>query len=1200
MPSSFSFLQNSQSNSSSSSLENDSKSDQSEEENDNHINIGHYKTRTIQNDMLERPSDSDDSCSQSDITDNNDDDDDDDDEKENDLFTSSNKSRSQFLTRQLTLYENDWPKKISIDENKFKKSIYRGEATLLETQQDNTLFLDSNQHQLFSPERNKLVGNINTKHQSRNIHTSTSSSSSSSDFKMSTHELHLKSESDTMQTISTLSQTKISPQRTLIINEDKRQNLSKIPIRTNSSSQSRSRSPTTIKTNRHIQSPINSSKIPISTSAINKGAFRFFTANDRSSSSSLSQLPPTIDSGQNSNQTMKKISPFTPITHPKTLLSSKKFSSSAGNTPPTKHRHIQLPSSDDDSETNNLEEADLKLKLKEHKRHGKQTGELLNKLHENYEELLEKYAQAENTIDQLRFQPKIYETNTPPVNASEGTIHFVQQPKVHIATLQPNGVYHSTNGTPLSSIRQVSSTTSNTTTATTTAVKSSSSSANSGTIESVFFDEPIPQKIIVQELTTPETIKLDLLIQTKTLIEKMKSFLTLMDANQLSLAEQKQVYENIKDDYEKLLKTFDQTKHSNDLHDIDFDADLNQELETMKQLLKEIVKRITDNLLGKSSNSSETGHLTREGSHLSQGSTQSSLCNHADLIDQYKKILNAVNTDTVEKKNDITSLYTGSRQMKKTTSHNSSQSDISNHLLSTTKNQKPYVYISGNSDDEQQQISDTTPVPLMKGVESTSFSVDYIPSTSTKYHQQINEEQTHIRGITTAKKKSSNKQTIQEYDNLENINKTKRKVKTEQKKIKNNYQTEKELTPSSFSMPTGTTRHSANSMRTRTSDYDSGIGTNNTTKLSRDSKLNTSTIDESHYQSLDEERRRYSDEEQESISNISLTRSSGSGAASPGSPYNKYTKRFNRSLPLKQLNENRRRKPSGHSDVYPSDLETHITGSFDTFPQSTSSKKKSRHNWQPQRTNTRRSRLTPFQRSFSTDSIDIDNYKTSLHRPQTAPQFSSKTVQYYNMNTKYQSGFIHQPTKSSKQSETMYKSSCYIDQAHTHRKSQEKLNQNLKQYQKPIQTLNKQQTNNLYLDPQTGIVYRYIQDKTKPSTITYYQPTSQTKSSKELYRCAECGSITTYHHRHHTNSTTKKVTIDLDDPGYESGNRKVNRYRRHIDRLTSSESDSDDNPNYNDMSVLNEAYERAKKVQEHSQNLSRYISRQLKLVLATI
>lgn len=35
-----------------------------------------------------------------------------------------------------------------------------------------------------------------------------------------------------------------------------------------------------------------------------------------------------------------------------------------------------------------------------------------------------------------------------------------------------------------------------------------------------------------------------------------------MDANQLSLAEQKQVYENIKEDYEKLLKAVDRKKNT--------------------------------------------------------------------------------------------------------------------------------------------------------------------------------------------------------------------------------------------------------------------------------------------------------------------------------------------------------------------------------------------------------------------------------------------------------------------------------------------------------------------------------------------------------------------------------------------------------------------------------------------------------------
>jgi hypothetical protein len=139
MPSSFSFLRNSQSSSSSSSSESDSKSDQSD---DDDISIGYYKKRTIQNDndMLERPSDHDDSYSQTDDSDND----------ENNRFTSSNSPRSYFLTRNLTLYDNDWPKKSSIDENKSKKSINPDEESLSEIERNDTLFLHSNQHRLVS------------------------------------------------------------------------------------------------------------------------------------------------------------------------------------------------------------------------------------------------------------------------------------------------------------------------------------------------------------------------------------------------------------------------------------------------------------------------------------------------------------------------------------------------------------------------------------------------------------------------------------------------------------------------------------------------------------------------------------------------------------------------------------------------------------------------------------------------------------------------------------------------------------------------------------------------------------------------------------------------------------------------------------------------------------------------------------------
>ncbi|CAF5125155.1 unnamed protein product, partial [Rotaria socialis] len=58
----------------------------------------------------------------------------------------------------------------------------------------------------------------------------------------------------------------------------------------------------------------------------------------------------------------------------------------------------------------------------------------------------------------------------------------------------------------------------------------------------------------------------------RTLGNKMKSFLTLMTTDQLSLAEQKQVYENIKQDYEKLVRTLDKKKGGDNYRNIDLDG----------------------------------------------------------------------------------------------------------------------------------------------------------------------------------------------------------------------------------------------------------------------------------------------------------------------------------------------------------------------------------------------------------------------------------------------------------------------------------------------------------------------------------------------------------------------------------------------------------------------------------------------------
>jgi len=117
-------------------------------------------------------------------------------------------------------------------------------------------------------------------------------------------------------------------------------------------------------------------------------------------------------------------------------------------------------------------------------------------------------------------------------------------------------------------------------------------------------------------------------------------------------------------------------------------------------------------------------------------------------MDQYKKLLNTVNTNRTRPiKSANNELETDSK---------------STHQQPINNKQKPYTYISGvyfsqnslffifwifkDSDDEQQQQQQSNgikPIPYTRGIESTSVELDYIPSTSVKYHQHKIEGQTH-------------------------------------------------------------------------------------------------------------------------------------------------------------------------------------------------------------------------------------------------------------------------------------------------------------------------------------------------------------------------------------------------------------------------------------------------------------------------
>ena len=133
-----------------------------------------------------------------------------------------------------------------------------------------------------------------------------------------------------------------------------------------------------------------------------------------------------------------------------------------------------------------------------------------------------------------------------------------------------------------------------------------------------------------------------------------------------------------------------------------------------------------------------------------------------------------------------------------------------------------------------------------------------------------------------------------------------------------------------------------------------------------------------------------------------------------------------------------------NQDVYQSDTDTHLTGSFDPIPPpplfSSTSIKKSRHS-------KRASSLNSFRRSQSSENFD-------------RTQISSKDLDLSSpMSRKYRSGFIH----SKKPNEPMYKSSFYINQPHpTHQRTVKTTSTQQQQQQ--------QQKNDLYFDPQTGVI----------------------------------------------------------------------------------------------------------------------------------
>lgn len=257
--------------------------------------------------------------------------------------------------------------------------------------------------------------------------------------------------------------------------------------------------------------------------------------------------------------------------------------------PPTTTEVAYSFDSEDASITENSKK-DLKSKLKQEQKSRKQTKELLDELQNNYNMLLEKHAQAENVIDNLRLQAKlqVHQDHTPNGDSQSGTLIILNKGQLSSNSSIPqigqifnmvgdstrksnsketvNGEVSRLVGNALLPFQttHVGSSITNTPSNFYSETQSNNGRQEHQTVPSIQTAES--EQILSVDVEKPlealdtQQSKLGLLIQTKLLEDKMQSFITLMDEKQLSVPEQRQIYDTIKQDYEMLVKNYKDAK----------------------------------------------------------------------------------------------------------------------------------------------------------------------------------------------------------------------------------------------------------------------------------------------------------------------------------------------------------------------------------------------------------------------------------------------------------------------------------------------------------------------------------------------------------------------------------------------------------------------------------------------------------------
>nr|XP_006823044.1 PREDICTED: serine/arginine repetitive matrix protein 2-like [Saccoglossus kowalevskii] len=221
-----------------------------------------------------------------------------------------------------------------------------------------------------------------------------------------------------------------------------------------------------------------------------------------------------------------------------------------------------------------------------------QADELVDQLQSDYDDLLQKYALAEVTIDQLRLGARITVESTPPQpgQSTTGTLSKALQPQtINLGSLSHARLSPAPQHAILSDTMRGDPINTSHTTIT--------------TADDIDDDDPV-----LAAVTSAESTAMGLRFQAKTLKEQMESFQKILSEDQLSPEDQKEVFERIKVQHERLEREYlhakeeqntiqRQTNLITDKHDKTFDAEkeIEGEIFQLGMQLEDLNEKVQDN-----------------------------------------------------------------------------------------------------------------------------------------------------------------------------------------------------------------------------------------------------------------------------------------------------------------------------------------------------------------------------------------------------------------------------------------------------------------------------------------------------------------------------------------------------------------------------------------------------------------------------